>query len=63
MRESNSATSASSKALPSDSIRTAWATLEKPSDGAAPTCSLGLSLRLSPGNRSSIAALRRFSAS
>ena len=49
--------------LEAESIRTAWRTLEKVSDGAAPTCSDGLSGRLSSGKAASIAALRRFSAS
>jgi hypothetical protein len=41
----------------------AWVTFEKPSAGAAPTLSLGLSVRFRPGKRASIAAFSRFSAS
>ncbi len=37
MRPTKSATSSSLKALSSDSIGTAWRTLAKPRDGAAPT--------------------------
>ena len=48
---------------PGCSIRTACGTLPKPSASAAPTWSEGLSARFSAGNRASIAALRRFSAS
>ena len=63
MRVTNSGTSSSAKAFSRESIRTAWRTLEKVSDGAAPTCSDGLSGSLSSGKAASIAALRRFSAS
>ena len=63
MRAVKSATSSSSKALPSDSIGTRWRTLPNPAATGAPTRSEGLSSRLSAGNRASIAALRRRSAS
>ena len=63
MRAQNSAKSASSKALPSESIGTPWRTVAKPSAGLAPTRRDGLSARISSGKRPSIAWLRRTSAS
>ena len=46
-----SVTSSSLKALPSESIGTAWRTLPKASTGAAPTRLDGLSGRTSSGKR------------
>ena len=62
-RAMKSITSSSLKALPSESIGTAWRTLPKASTGAAPTRLDGLSGRTSSGKRASMAALRWRSAS
>ncbi len=63
MRSTNSVTSPSLKALPSESIGTAWRTLANFCAGAAPTFRAGESARISAGKRASIAALRSRSAS
>ena len=57
-RAVNSATSASSKALPSDSMGTLCRTLPNASTGAAPMRREGLSARRRAGKRASISALR-----
>ena len=58
MRATKSTTSASAKALSSDSIGTAWRTLAKRPEGCAPTFCDGESLVTSSGNLASIALKR-----
>jgi hypothetical protein len=62
-RARKSVTSASVKALSSDSIATACATLPKRADACVPTLREGLSGRTRSAKRCSISVLRRSSAS